>query len=570
MGDVLRKEWHMNAANGTWGKRTKFSAFIAAGIVCLAVGMCPQSPTLTPQAAVAPPQPPAKILAPPLFNRWPQDRKPDLAIILTGEQHSYIKFCGCSNPQLGGFERRANFINQLKAKGWPIVALDLGDLVYRKTGSLQAQTLLKYKASMQALDLLGYSAIGLGEHEFNLPLIDGLAEYTLQKPDANPKVLAANLQDRANNFPTGNGKGSMIGDTVVIKGNGNIPTIGTLALIGPSVQQNIADPQHKFADNKQVIASALAAFDKANVIVRVLLYQGTPDEATNLAKAFPEFHLILCKCPQEEPPVQPTMVDKTMIVMVGWKGRKIGIGGIFRDAVNPKKFELHWEVAPLGDEYETPPGEVASNPMLKIMEEYAQQVKNQNLLLQYAKTPHPLKTKYPAKNVEFVGSNACQNCHKEDFAIWQHSKHSHAYATLEHEAKKPSLRQFDGECVVCHTVGFTFNSGFKSEQLTPNLKDVGCENCHGPASLHVAAPNDKNYYPDLSPWKSKPTDRVMLADGKYDNSLLLKIDSICQKCHDTDSDPDFRFEKEKYWPQIKHGKKPAPAAAINGAAVPKK
>src|SRR5262245_37326036 len=56
--------------------------------------------------------------APRLFRDWPTDRKPDIALILSGQQHSYLKFCGCSSPQLGGFERRYNFMAQLRGRGW--------------------------------------------------------------------------------------------------------------------------------------------------------------------------------------------------------------------------------------------------------------------------------------------------------------------------------------------------------------------------------------------------------------------------------------------------------------------
>src|SRR5262245_38294522 len=60
------------------------------------------------------------------FRGWPAGKKPDVALMLTGQQHSYLKFCGCSQPQLGGFERRYNLFHALKAKGWPLVAADLG------------------------------------------------------------------------------------------------------------------------------------------------------------------------------------------------------------------------------------------------------------------------------------------------------------------------------------------------------------------------------------------------------------------------------------------------------------
>src|SRR5262249_25308301 len=59
-----------------------------------------------------------------IFPKW---TKPDLALLLSGQQHGYIKPCGCSEPQFGGLTRRYNFLQMLKAGGWPVVAADLGD-----------------------------------------------------------------------------------------------------------------------------------------------------------------------------------------------------------------------------------------------------------------------------------------------------------------------------------------------------------------------------------------------------------------------------------------------------------
>src|SRR5437763_16434877 len=48
------------------------------------------------------PPPPAPELPAGLFRSWP---KPDLALVLSGEQHGYLLPCGCSRPQYGGLER---------------------------------------------------------------------------------------------------------------------------------------------------------------------------------------------------------------------------------------------------------------------------------------------------------------------------------------------------------------------------------------------------------------------------------------------------------------------------------
>jgi hypothetical protein len=66
---------------------------------------------------------------------------------------------------------------------------------------------------------------------------------------------------------------------------------------------------------------------------------------------------------------------------------------------------------------------------------------------------------------------------------------------------KKKGKHFDPECLTCHVVGlkpweapenasatdrkFEGGTGFLSLQITPHLKNVQCENCHGPARAHL-------------------------------------------------------------------------------------
>lgn len=525
---------------------------IALG-VAVAVGCLWAGPDATP----AGPSPASKPLDPMLFQRWP-DRKPDVALILTGEQHSYLKFCGCSSPQFGGFERRYNFMAKLREKGWPLVALDLGDLVYKRNNSIQQQTLLKYKTQMQLLGVVGTAAIGLGANDFNLPLFEGLAEYTLQKPDANPKVLTANLLDRNNNFPDATGKGSMINGAILLDAEAGRPSVGVVAVVANSVREAVKDKSLKFDDYESWTASALKQLEERKAVIKVLLFQGMPPEAEAAAKKFPQFQIVLCKCPQEEPPSDPIVVGNTLIVQVGQRGRHLGVVGAFPtgDAARPNEF--HYQRVALGEEYETDKDKEAGHPVLGPLTEYAKQVRDQNLLTRYLKEAHPTQIKRKGKKITFVGSDACKTCHVDEYAKWAGSKHSHAFEALTKYAVKPTMRQFDPECVGCHVIGFEFAGGYMDERRTPHLKHVGCENCHGPGSLHVEEPFNRDYRSDMSPWKSTPTDRLTKPDGKYDEAVLLRIDAMCAKCHDTENDPKYKFEV--YWPKIEHGKKPAAPA----------
>src|SRR5947208_864484 len=146
-------------------------------------------------AAVA--APPTKSEPQQLFEKWPQDRQPDLVLILSGQMYGYLQKCGCSSPQKGGLERRYNFIQSLRARGWEVVGLDVGDvprpLHYTPTPD---QTLTKYEVAMTAMRLMDYKAVGVGKEELALPLLNALAKYTLQPGNEYPKVHAANIENR--------------------------------------------------------------------------------------------------------------------------------------------------------------------------------------------------------------------------------------------------------------------------------------------------------------------------------------------------------------------------------------
>jgi Cytochrome c554 and c-prime len=91
---------------------------------------------------------------------------------------------------------------------------------------------------------------------------------------------------------------------------------------------------------------------------------------------------------------------------------------------------------------------------------------------------------------------------------------------------------FDAECVSCHTTGFPYVSGWRSEAATPYLAGNQCENCHGPGSKHAADPDNAL----LRHAMSRP--------NEHDRKTL------CYRCHDNDNSPDFDFTR--YWAKIAH------------------
>lgn len=98
----------------------------------------------------------------------------------------------------------------------------------------------------------------------------------------------------------------------------------------------------------------------------------------------------------------------------------------------------------------------------------------------------------------YVGSKTCQECHSEEYA--NHLKFSKKASSFESiRVMRPKLTDAEfTECFECHTTGYGKPGGFVSESQTPELKDAGCEVCHGPGSLHAESGDPDDIDHDLT------------------------------------------------------------------------
>lgn len=127
-------------------------------------------------------------------------------------------------------------------------------------------------------------------------------------------------------------------------------------------------------------------------------------------------------------------------------------------------------------------------------------------------------------NPKYVGAEACKSCHSQAYEVWTKSKHAHAHETLVNKAKHKDL-----ECVSCHVVGFADPAGFPGVSEvnlgSSHLKNVQCENCHGPRGEHIV----------------NPAIKAVHADPK----------EVCVTCHTPPHTTGFDFNAR--WQQIAHG-----------------
>jgi hypothetical protein len=81
------------------------------------------------------------------------------------------------------------------------------------------------------------------------------------------------------------------------------------------------------------------------------------------------------------------------------------------------------------------------------------------------------------------GTFACRTCHAAAAAFWERTPHARAYETLAKAG-----RQYDLDCIRCHVTGWKEPGGPCTVADTEGRRDVQCEACHGPSSLHALDP----------------------------------------------------------------------------------
>lgn len=87
----------------------------------------------------------------------------------------------------------------------------------------------------------------------------------------------------------------------------------------------------------------------------------------------------------------------------------------------------------------------------------------------------------------YLGFDACEKCHEDKAAGWKNTRHAHAFENLRTQGEE---KQNIPECFRCHVTGFGNDGGYIDPELTPELKDVQCEACHGAGRAHAEAGGD--------------------------------------------------------------------------------
>jgi hypothetical protein len=450
---------------------------------------------------------------------WPQ---PQVVLLLTGQQHGYLEPCGCTglDRQKGGIIRRDTLLTQLTDRGWPVVPLDVGNQV-RRTGK---QAEIQFRTTANAFKKMGYKAVTLGIDDLRLNssfVVQVAASNNLNNPEM---FITANASIYDQSFwPT----------VQVLEVGGR--KIGVTAHLGEGFFKDLAaNKDIATSDSVTSLQNAVRELKNRNCDYIVLLSHTSQQDSEQVAAKVPGIDLVVTAGGLGEPRnvLDPIPGSNAMLSQVGTKGMYACIIGLFDDATTPVRYQ---RIA-ISSQFKDSPR------MLEMFKEYQDELKNEGfegLGVKYKSAP---------KSGEFVGSEACGDCHTIAFDVWKDSGHFNATDSIiqPNNARGAIPRHFDPECISCHVTGWDpqkfepFETGYWSLEKTPKLVGSGCENCHGPGSDHVKAENG-----DVE------ADVAMLNKLREQMRLPLKLaEAKCVECHDSDNSPDFKFDK--YWEEVKH------------------
>ena len=445
-----------------------------------------------------------------------------------------------------------------QAKG-PVVVVDAGYLFW-KSGTIpeadQAQRALKASLQAEAYALLGLDGFTPGAGDLAL----GVETFTRVTGPLN--VLAGNLRCGETTWP---------GGRVVERGG---QRVGILGVVGEGEAPGDAAGGCVVSD--PVAAAKAAAVSLGDVDLLIALHTGGASLSAKLAEAVPGLDFVLDgKVGASFPEPRPLAGGQVFELGAGGQGKKLGVlslelvegatawdgavatGELERRITLAKKRVAEAEAALAGAADEASTARLSQR--LVTLQRQVTELESQlaalapttpgpvnrfsvELVELSAKVPdhpptqalvtatlaqingvaaQPSATQAPSR--AFAGSETCRACHPAAFTQWSSTPHARAYASLE-----AAQRANDRDCYACHVTGAFHPEGPQApEGLSPALRDVGCESCHGPGLSHSGAPAAHPMRPAVAP-------------------------EVCLSCHDGDRDGG-RFDADVYRPKVLHG-----------------
>jgi hypothetical protein len=430
-----------------------------------------------------------------------------ITIFFTGNELGAMQPCGCSGGQLGGLDRRYAVFNAVNPQNRLII--DTGSLVEGTT----EQDLIKFGIIVQAYTQLGYNAVNLTGQDILAARESGFLDAL---SSAFNCITAGSSDD--------------------IKMPAKFTR--TFTLNGSSVEVVVAAAETE--DQIARLPDLLASSAGAPLAVKILILNQADAKTIAAVAEMNLVDLLIVPSQADDPTLVGDANSSPLVISEGRIGKYVGKIQVRFDAAKQKP-RLVFSSVPVTEDI------AQYKPLVELYKDYQRLVKDANLVERYPRFILP-------DNLEYVGSKYCKLCHDYEYDKWMTSKqvfipglekqaspdsrHAGAFATLEKVGS-----EYDPECIICHVVGMQYQTGYVSPVKTPEMKDVGCENCHGPGSEHLRSL------------------------GAIETSGPI---STCSDCHTAEHSAEYASNQKQYFEKIVHWREPVSVARVKEPNQPSK
>lgn len=468
----------------------------------------------------------------------PERPRPSLRLVVATDLAGTLEPCGCTSRPLGGIDRMAAAVADVREAGVPTLFLHAGDLFFgpgphTTEEETPTQELWKAETVAQVLNHIGLDAATPGGRDVahGAPRLAALAG-TLEAPLLASDLTMTVPDPTEEKEPTTR---SLEGTWMRQVGDTKVGVVGVLwpdpALGWPEGFTGPSDPLAAATKRVKKLRSA-----GADVVLA--LAHGSRRQARDLGRRLPVDFVVMGGL-SEEDVIPPSSSGDGLLLHAGRQGQGVltvdvwargkgswkDVGKLGREAdrerLEGRITELKariaaWEddssvsdddveaqkgrLAAMRDEleelgrpaalpsgnaiaarYEELPSDAPrAQAVTKVLDRFFRKVNAHNRRVYADADPPPV----PEGAAGFVGSAACASCHEPAYEWWKATPHGRAYATLEERHK-----EFNLDCVSCHVTGYG-KPGGSTVTHVDDLKNVGCESCHGPAGWHVDNPEE--------------------------------------------------------------------------------
>lgn len=377
-----------------------------------------------------------------------------------------------------------------------MVIIDAGDLFFEQQNikeSLQGSARLKAELITQAYNQIGCDALNIGEMDFALGL-DFLKH--LEKTAKFP-FISSNLTD-ANNQP--------LFKRYVIK-NVNGIRVGIFGLV--SDRSEVTSSIKKITKGSVLVQDALTSAEnvmkelsgKADFVI-ALTHHGVGRDWV-IARRIKGVNVVIGGHDKQKI-VEPHNADGILIMQAGDRGQNVGHLQVLFSRDGSKAYK---------------------NEMIALGKNFADDAAIGALVKDYRGKVTQLYSadKQKEPGAKEPKSAECSACHQKAYDSWMATKHAIAYQSL---AKKD--RQYDPECLACHTTNFEQPDGFTMKAQPLELVNIQCYSCHGSSMDHVSKNGPVEF--------KKPGSKQ------------------CAVCHTEARSPGYVNDYGKYLKKIEHAK----------------